>query len=171
MGLPRFKNGLLPNNAFAFYFALVESGVVNVPVTTQQLDRILTAILNRDTVREYIMVLAGTGIRGLVFRLHGDFDPVCNFRNHTHSKISIFWNSLNEHILLPGSACFLAFFAQKIFVIKGFRVMKTALNTGRRVLTQVRNSQGVCRLYVCNDSCESCMQLIRILYATYIDLY
>src|SRR5690606_29055891 len=118
MGLPRFKNRLLSHNTFAFYFTLVESGVVNVPVTTQQLNGIFTTVLNCDTVRKYIMVLARTGIRGLVFRFHTDFDPFCNFRNHTHSKISIFWNSLNEHILLPGSACFLAFFAQKNLLLR-----------------------------------------------------
>lgn len=90
MGLAWFKDRLLPYNAVAFHLAPREPGIGDVPMPAQQLDGVIALIFYCDPIREYVMILAGAGIRWLVFRLHTYLDPLRYFRDHTTKNINFF---------------------------------------------------------------------------------
>ena len=82
MALTWLENRLLANNAFTLHFALIESGIENMPVTAQQLNGEIAMILDRYPVRKHVMVLARTGVRRLILRLHAYLYPLGDFSYH-----------------------------------------------------------------------------------------
>ena len=68
-----------------------------MPVSAQHLNGIFALIFYRNSVGEYVMVLAGTRIGRLIFRLHAYFDTLCYFRYHRFKNINFleFDNSLS----------------------------------------------------------------------------
>jgi hypothetical protein len=95
MCLPGLKHRLLPNNTFAFYFTSGKAGIENVPVPPHQLNGVLALIFDCNAIGKNIMVLTGTGICGLVFRLYTNLDPLRDFSDHTSQKYQFFTFSLS----------------------------------------------------------------------------
>jgi hypothetical protein len=90
MRLTRFENRLLTYNSFTFHFTSREAGVINVPMTTKQLDGVFTLIFDGDAVGKNKVVLAGTGICWLIFRLNCYLDSLGDFGYHRFQKYQFF---------------------------------------------------------------------------------
>jgi hypothetical protein len=155
MGLTGFEHRLLAHNTFTFNFSSGEAGIENVPVSPHQLNGILTLVLNGDPVCENIVVLAGTGISGLIFRLNTNLDTLRDFRYHTSQKYQFFgiptafllfaFKSLKiKRFLLFQSVspkCFPAFLSNFNFVQKGYAtwMLKSNLPGKRSSSMNLRN--------------------------------
>jgi hypothetical protein len=101
VGLAGLQYGLLAYDAVAFNFPPRKPGVGNVPMPAKQLDGVFTLILDGYPVSKNIMILAGAGIRWLVFRLHTHFDSLRNSRYHTTKNINFFlFQNLNPHLIV-----------------------------------------------------------------------
>lgn len=90
MSLARLQDRLLSDNAVAFHLAPGKTGIGDKPMAPEQLDGVFALILDRNAICEHIMILARTGIRWLVFRLHTYLNPLRNFRYHTTKNINFF---------------------------------------------------------------------------------
>jgi uracil-DNA glycosylase len=93
MGLARLKYRLLPDHAFTFDFPCREAGVMDIPVTSFQLNSEIALIFDGNTISKDKMILAGTRIGRLVFGLDGYFDSLSNFSYHSIKNIKFFYFS------------------------------------------------------------------------------
>ena len=64
---------------------------MDVPMPTHKLDGELTLVFYGDAIGEYIVILAGTGIRGLIFRLYTYLYTFSYLRNHLIKNIIFFY--------------------------------------------------------------------------------
>src|SRR6478736_4066906 len=99
MGLTGLKNGLLADYSITFHFAFRKSSIVNMPMPAHQLDGKIALVFDGDAVSEDIVILTGTGIRRLIFRLHRYFYALGNFCYHQVKNIIFFYFTTEWKIL------------------------------------------------------------------------
>lgn len=100
MLLSRFQDRLLANNPFSVDLTNDAMCIVDEPLPSEQLDGMVTVIVNGNPVGKYKMRLCRTGIFRLIFRLHTNLYPSGCLRDHVIKNIK-FFNIISPSILEP----------------------------------------------------------------------